>query len=121
MAQAVKPIEDDPLPPAVPARSRRPSAADAAHQEVVRQRREHEASQIVGNTQDSDSPRLQKRRAHKARLAPQPLGSRPRGVVMTDADLDGVADSMASEVGEFDPLSDDDMTADMEQSENADS
>jgi hypothetical protein len=40
---------------------------------------------------------------------------------MTDADLDGVADSMASEVGEFDPLSDDDMTADMEQSENADS
>ncbi len=116
MAQKPAPVEDDPLPPARPARSRHPSTADAAHQEVVLQRREQEAAQTVGSPLDVDSPRLQARRAHKQRLASQPLYSKPRAArALTPESLDGTADNtMASTGGEFDPLSDDAVTADME-------
>lgn len=121
MVQTTTPPFEDDLPPAVAPRSRRVSPQFAAEAEGARQRRAEIEAQTVGSPLDIASLRLQKRRAHKAKLAPQPLGSRPRGVVMTDDDLNGVADNMASEVGEFDPLSDDAVTADMEQSENADS
>lgn len=60
---------------AVSARSRKLCKADASHQELVKARREREAAEIVGNSSDSDSRRLQLRRLQRERMKPGKLYS----------------------------------------------
>lgn len=80
----------------VPPRSRVPSAADALHQEVVRQRREAESAEVIGSRHDETSTRVQLRRAQRLRMRPAPLGSNPRRVG-SNAVLTATRDEAAAE------------------------
>lgn len=94
-----KEIAEDELPPARPTRSRVPPTADADHQELVRQRRELEAAEVVGDPQDGEqvtSERLRLRRLQKVRMAPKPLHSNPRRVG-SNAVLTATPDEAAAE------------------------